>query len=717
MSILLPLIGVMLWKTTSLFQEDKEPFLYEFSKKFALNVSRRAEDRIVSLKNKMASFVSHRESLISANKPFLGDSLFSSGYEPFLAIGVLQFDGQSWDIYWFEKNTQSTSSMNWPKDYEQKVLQTVPVGRLKESHFLHLENFSRDLTFGLAFPVSVGKNSTAVIVGLFSSESMSDLVSDFKGDMNEVYLLDEEGFIFAHPLENQIGKLSENQFQSTEHFTGESKNEQGDTLVTSYRKVGESNLYAVASTQKGMAFAILEDLFWQTLAIGLGFIILAFLFTSLFAKRFTQSLSAIKSVLRDFRKGQFQVNTNNEIGELEEDFEDLRRHLIDREKKWDSQKEDLVKKERTSALEELSGRLAREIKNPLLGVLGHAQLAKAKAEGELKNHIETIEKETRRVKELTENLIKFAQLEKTTFSRVDLHQIVNRILNFVNHQFSLKGIKLHKHFESTSEINANPSQLEYVLLNLMMNASQAVENSEQKEVHIYLQNMEKCVQLKVQDTGPGMNAEVKERIFEPFFTEEKSPLSDRRGIGLSASLGIMKNHGAKFYVESDLGSGTTFFMEFPFAEVMFSPVAESNVLSHEKNEEQTEGLLSDSNVQMEEIGVDKPDDTETFLADQSQEGKGFSKEQSSLSQLDWQTSEGEQSETDISHSDHSSEEEMALAIEGSEERDEDSALERKFSKMEELPLTSKEEDELMELKNTFFLEKFHVNIRKPRIKD
>lgn len=699
----------MLWKTTSLFQEDKEPFLYEFSKKFALNVSRRAEDRIVSLKNKMASFVSHRESLISANKPFLGNSLFSSGYEPFLAIGVLQFDGQSWDIYWFEKNTQSTSSMAWPKDYKQKVLKTVPVGELQESHFLHFENFSQDLTFGLAFPVSVGKNSTAVIVGLFSSKSMSDLVSDFKGDMNEVYLLDEEGFIFAHPLENQIGKLSENQFQNTEHFTGESKNQQGETLVTSYRKVGGSNLYAVASTQKGMAFAILEDLFWQTLAIGLGFIILAFLFTSLFAKRFTQSFAAIRSILRDFRKGQFQVNANDEIGGLEEDFEDLRRHLIDREKKWDFQKDALVKKERTSALEELSGRLAREIKNPLLGVLGHAQLAKAKAEGELKNHIETIEKETRRVKELTESLIQFAQLEKTTFSRVDLHQVVNRILNFVNHQFSLKGITLHKHFESTSEINANPSQLEYVLLNLMMNASQAVENSDQKEVHIYLQNIEKYVQLKIQDTGPGMSAEVKERIFEPFFTEEKSPLSDRRGIGLSASLGIMKNHGAKFYVESDLGSGTTFFMEFPQA--LRSPLAEANELSHEKKEEVE--TMSNSNMQTEEIKAGKSDDTESFWVDQK--GKGFSKEESSLSQLDWQISEGDQSETSLEDTVRSNE--VTSVMEQSEGRGEDSVSERKFSKLEELPLTPKEEDELMELKSTFFLEKFHVNIRKPRIKD
>ncbi len=721
-------------------------------------MSRRTEDRIVSLKNKMASFVSHRESFISVHKPLVDNVLFSSGYEQFFAIGVLQFDGQSWKTYWFEKNIQTVPSIAWFKDYEPSLLKAIPFDTLQESHFLHLKKENSNSVFGFAFPVTIEKNAVAVIVALFGPETMSDLVADFKGDMNEVYLLDNKGFIFAHPSDDRVGQFAANTPQDMKevYFTGESKNEQGDTLVTSYRRVEGSNLYAVASIQKDMAFTILEDLFWQTLAIGLGFIILAFVFASFFAKKFTQSFSEIKSILTNFRRGQFQVkvNANDEIGELEDDFEDLRCHLINREKEWDHEKEALAQKERTSAFEELSGRLANEIKSPLLGILGHAQLAKMKANGEFKKHVEIIEQETRKVRELIESLIKFARLEKVPFSRVDLHQVLNRILNFVNHQFLLKGIKLYKHFESTSEVYANVNQLEYVLLNLMMNASQAVENSDQKEIHIYLRNIEdkKCVQLKIQDTGPGMSAEVKERIFEPLFTDEKSSFSDRRGIGLSASLGIMKNHKAKFYVESDMGSGTAFFIELPFCDFVSSLISEKKDKLLDKNKEVSleENFLHEKGSPLSERTKEEPvtlspgssiqrhtetsdleiigfHETQMPLSGVNSESEPHregevSEVQSSLSVQDWSLSQKEKissvTRPSLSHALNEKEDfAKKEIIDQSKDGGSVSGLGKRFSKPEGLQLTEKEENELRDLKNQFFLKKFHVKIRKPRIKD
>jgi anti-sigma regulatory factor (Ser/Thr protein kinase) len=187
-----------------------------------------------------------------------------------------------------------------------------------------------------------------------------------------------------------------------------------------------------------------------------------------------------------------------------------------------------------------------------------------------------IERETRRTKEIIENLMKFARAEKPDLTSTDLHETVSRAVDLVDHQISLQGIKIVRDFHPVSTVNANSNQIQQVLLNLMMNAGHAMEAAKTKTLTVSVEDKNDVVQIRIKDSGAGMSPEVQKRIFEPFFTTK--PAGKGTGLGLSVSIGIVEDHKGKIYVESQVGSGTTFFIDIPktsAATAAASPTASS----------------------------------------------------------------------------------------------------------------------------------------------
>lgn len=187
-----------------------------------------------------------------------------------------------------------------------------------------------------------------------------------------------------------------------------------------------------------------------------------------------------------------------------------------------------------AAFGQLGAGIAHEVKNPLAGILGCAQLAaeEASAGTQAQQDFQLIEKEARRCKSIIDNLLKFARQEKAEMQSTDINHAVEDAVAIVNHQMALNEVRLEKELESDlPPVLGNSNQLQQVFMNILINAQQAMEGTPGK-VRIVSARKGASVELRFTDTGPGIPENIRAKIFEPFFTTK--PVGKGTGLGLSA---------------------------------------------------------------------------------------------------------------------------------------------------------------------------------------
>jgi signal transduction histidine kinase len=223
----------------------------------------------------------------------------------------------------------------------------------------------------------------------------------------------------------------------------------------------------------------------------------------------------------------------------------------------------LVQSEKMAAVGTLSAGLAHEVKNPLSAVLGYAQLSKRKLSQPevIKKHLDTIEHETRRCNEIIGNLMQFSRQEKGEFTDVAINEVVEKSAGIVDHQLGLNNVQVNMELApDIPEIIGNPNQLQQVLMNLAINAQQAMDpDGGTVDIATYCDGDN--VYISVSDTGPGISEEVAEKIFEPFYTTKAA--GKGTGLGLSVTYGIVRDHKGDIRVEKAEGGGARFVIELP----------------------------------------------------------------------------------------------------------------------------------------------------------
>lgn len=310
----------------------------------------------------------------------------------------------------------------------------------------------------------------------------------------------------------------------------------------------------------------------QTLSLLAAFVVMliAVNLLILFANSITSPLTQLMKMMEKVGRGEFTgkivVKSKDEIGRLAAMFNKMLVDLKTREQEVESAKSRLVQSEKMSAFGQMSAGIAHEVKNPLAGILGYAQMSKKKlpSDSPIQAYLDIIEKETVRCKEIVENLMKFARQEKAAMSRIDVNKAVKDSIRLVEHQIGISGIKLVQMYALEGApiwLKGNSNQLQQVMMNLLLNAQQAMENRGTITVSTHYSPESGKVIVMVSDTGPGMTEEVKQRIFEPFFTTKG--VGKGTGLGLSVSIGIIKDHNGTIEVDSAVGKGTTFTISLP----------------------------------------------------------------------------------------------------------------------------------------------------------
>jgi signal transduction histidine kinase len=175
-----------------------------------------------------------------------------------------------------------------------------------------------------------------------------------------------------------------------------------------------------------------------------------------------------------------------------------------------------------------------------------------------------------RAAEIANGLLNFSRTSTTEFRDTNLNQVIRDTLSLLEHQFKTAQIIVDLELsEELPPINGNTGKLQQVFLNLLLNAKEAMPGGGRLRVATQItspKGQSSYVAALVADSGSGIAPEHLKRIYDPFFTTKTMVRpGDRRGtgLGLSVSYGIIQEHAGKIHVESAIGAGTTFHLEFP----------------------------------------------------------------------------------------------------------------------------------------------------------
>jgi two-component system, cell cycle sensor histidine kinase and response regulator CckA len=236
----------------------------------------------------------------------------------------------------------------------------------------------------------------------------------------------------------------------------------------------------------------------------------------------------------------------------------------------------LLQAQKMESIGRLAGGVAHDFNNLLSSIIGYTELTllKLPPESPLKDHLVTVKEAGEKAAELTHRLLAFSRKQVLQMKAFNLNTGLESMVRMMSRMVR-EDISLELHTDpSIPAIMADPVQIEQIVMNLIVNARDAMPNGGKLIIEtanayfdddfiIRHENVERgsYVLLSVSDTGIGMSKKVLERIFEPFFTTKG--MGEGTGLGLATVYGIVKQHNGYVYVYSEVGNGTTFKIYLP----------------------------------------------------------------------------------------------------------------------------------------------------------
>ncbi|HYZ87221.1 MAG TPA: ATP-binding protein [Bryobacteraceae bacterium] len=223
----------------------------------------------------------------------------------------------------------------------------------------------------------------------------------------------------------------------------------------------------------------------------------------------------------------------------------------------------LVQADKLSSIGLLAAGVAHEVNTPLAVISTYSQMLAKQVTGDDQKSklLDKIAKQTFRASEIVNSLLNFSRVTPTEFAEVDLNRVIAEVVSLVGHQLQKAHVEVNLEFqEKLPCTKGNSGKLQQVFLNLILNARDAMENGGTLTLRTYAR--QDSVHVEISDTGQGIPPENLARIYDPFFTT-KAATKKGTGLGLSVTYGILREHGATIEVQSEVGVGTLFHLEFP----------------------------------------------------------------------------------------------------------------------------------------------------------
>jgi PAS domain S-box-containing protein len=224
----------------------------------------------------------------------------------------------------------------------------------------------------------------------------------------------------------------------------------------------------------------------------------------------------------------------------------------------------LVQSEKIASVGKMAAGVAHEINNPLAGIMMYAELLKENFidNSQHSKDIQEIIDQTLRCKKIVSELLEFSRQTVGKASSFSIEQIITKTLNLLINQALFQDIEVKKIIQSDMpEMTGDLGQLQQVFTNLFINAADAMKGKGKLNISAKYDSSRNLLITTVSDSGPGIPKELRDKIFDMFFTTK--PVGKGTGLGLSISQKIINLHGGNILVDSPPEGGTRFIIELP----------------------------------------------------------------------------------------------------------------------------------------------------------
>jgi two-component system, NtrC family, sensor kinase len=263
------------------------------------------------------------------------------------------------------------------------------------------------------------------------------------------------------------------------------------------------------------------------------------------------------------------------VGELNELTQSLETKVQQRTEQLKVMNQKLFQSDRLASLGQLAASVAHEINNPIAGVLNLSMLIERilKEDGipperveEVRRYLVQISSETTRVGRIVGDLLAFSRRSSPQRMPADLNEIIRRTVSIIDHKLKLANVELELQLdEILPKIKCDNSQIQQVIVNLVMNASEATHNRVNGNVTVRTtaNTNRESIRFEVKDNGDGIPKENLAKIYDPFFTTKGE--GKGVGLGLAVVYGIVESHGGDIEVDTKVGEGTIFRVDLPIS--------------------------------------------------------------------------------------------------------------------------------------------------------
>ena len=573
-------VGAITFTMANLFHSDKKAYIHDLTAIMALNAAEEANALLQGYQERVQVFgrLMYDPALPKREKAALLNGLFED-FGEFVAITLYENGVEQATVY--DQRALADGAVA-PAALDAVRLRLYPLEAGAATGVFNAGLGEALPALLLTSPVILPNVAAPVSVAAFIRLDALQRIAGRSG-VFRIFLLDSAGKVLidrdpAHVLQLKSpdwlpaklqARLRGQRWGQTATSTLEFRSA-GTEMIGAFAKVATAGLMLGVQIPKSTAYLTARELLDDLAGVAVGLLLLAALLSLLWARQITRPVVTLARAAQEVGQGRFdvqvEVRSNDEMGALARSFNRMTSELQAREAALKKAQAALIQSEKMSAFGQLSAGIAHEVKNPLAGILGYAQLALRKIDEDspAKRHLALIEKETKRCKVIIENLMKFARREKAVKARIDVNAVVEAACDIVAHQLGLNRVRLEQHLaEKLPPIMADGNQIQQVLMNLMINAQQAMDGEPGTVTVSTAPLGDDRIVITVQDDGPGMPEDIQAQIFEPFFTTKQ--VGQGTGLGLSVSYGIVRDHEGDIKVTSRPGQGATFTLILPRA--------------------------------------------------------------------------------------------------------------------------------------------------------
>jgi len=345
-----------------------------------------------------------------------------------------------------------------------------------------------------------------------------------------------------------------------------------DWYITAYKPIRNIHYKIIGILYVGILEQKYLDIKSQTIlafiSIALVGILVSTIISILISQKITIPIKQLVIASRSIAQGDLNpivdITSHDELGELASAFNAMSNRLKEREEKLkEFTKSKIMESEKLAIVGQLAANVAHELNNPLVGIVtySHLLLEETPASDNATEFLNKIVIQANRCKDIVRGLLDFARQRKPDKTLFNINNLLKQCISLLENQAIFHNIKILIDLDELPMVIIDPSQVERVFMNIILNAAEAMNGKGELNISSKFDSAEGMVEIQVTDTGPGISEENLEHIFDPFFTTKD--VGHGVGLGLAISYGIVREHNGTTTVKSKMGEGTTFTVRLP----------------------------------------------------------------------------------------------------------------------------------------------------------